>query len=112
MMTRRSRNKSKDLSKRGFIKNMRLFDLALMCLYIRAKYVIKYLKAIEGNVSIKPKIQRDFKRRSISARKELKEELGCLLISLGTGCTDDERRRYLKFIESTLKHYINLSEKI
>ena len=111
-MINRLRNKSEDLSEREFIKKLRLFNLALNCLSVSTKCVSKFLTAIERNVAETQKTQREFKGQTISSRKNLQEELGYLLLSLEKDCNDDERRRNLRLIESTLKHYVNLSEKI
>lgn len=51
------------------------------------------------------------RKQNVSSRQKLKDELGCLLLSLLQCYSDDDRERLLHFIETTLRHYIQLIDK-
>lgn len=68
------------------------------------------LPAKQRRASTLVKKQRQYLEEYVPSIQKLQEELGELLLSLLRSSSDDERKQYLCFIESTLRRYLQLIE--
>ena len=75
------------------------------------KMKCKPLSTEQGYMATPQNAQGRRRKQNVSSRQEFQDELGYLLLSLPRCYSDDEREKHLRFIEWTLRRYIQLVER-
>ncbi len=93
------------------IEKLGPFKQQIYCPNNYTKMKCKPLSTEQGYMSTPQNAQGRRRKQNVSSRQEFQDELGYLLLSLLRCYSDDEREKHLRFIEWTLRRYIQLVER-